>query len=80
MDLKSFMVTEAKRIDKVFKDYGVAAGVIKRGTFGSPGYLAYGVGLGRGVKVSAVMAIRRELEERLSGARCLLYTSPSPRD
>ena len=69
MDLKSFMVAEARRIDKVFKDYGIGAGVIKRGTFGSPGYIAYGIGLGRGVKVSAVMAIRRELEERLSGAR-----------
>ena len=69
MDLKSFMVAEAQRIDKVFKDYGIGAGVIKRGTFGTPGYIAYGIGLGRGVKVSAVMAIRRELEERLSGAR-----------
>ena len=69
MDLKSFMMAEARRIDKVFKDYGIGAGVIKRGTFGSPGYIAYGIGLGRGVKVSAVMAIRRELEERLSGAR-----------
>ena len=68
-DLKSFMVAEARRIDRVFKDYGVGAGVIKRGTFGTPSYIAYGLGLGRGVKVSQVMGIRRELEEKLSGAR-----------
>ena len=68
-NLKAFMMSEAKRIDQVFRDYGIGAGVIKRGTFGSPSYLAYGIGLGRGVKVSAVMGIRRELEEKLSGIR-----------
>jgi len=68
-DLKAFMLAEAKRIDRVFTDYGVGAGVIRRGTFGSPSYIAYGIGLGRSVKVSQVMGIRRELEERLSGKR-----------
>lgn len=68
-DLRKFMGKEAAVINQVFKDYGIGAGVIKRGTFGSPSYLAYGIGLGRGVKVSAVMGIRRELEERLSGRR-----------
>lgn len=68
-DLRGFMLAEAKRLDLVFEDYGVGAGVIKRGTFGTPSYLAYGIGLGRGVKVSQVMGIRRELEEKLSAHR-----------
>jgi len=69
VDLKRFMMAEASTVNRIFKDYGISAGVIKRGTFGTPSYLAYGVGLGRGVKVSAVLGIRRELGETLSGKR-----------
>lgn len=70
MGIRTQLKQEIAIINRLFADHGVDAGTMPRITLVAGGlFIAYGVQLGRGVKVSAVTGLQRELSEAISSAR-----------
>ena len=69
-ELARQVTKEIDLINQIFEDFNVDAWIWPHNTVVTPSYLAYKISLGKGVKASKALGLRREIAIELSEFRC----------